>query len=257
MDLSIITVTWNSEKHIKNQMESVQKGAEGLRYEQIIVDNNSNDSTVAVVRDVGNVRMIENNTNLGFAKANNLAVKIARGQFILFLNPDMELSHSGMLKRAVEYLKENQDISIMGCKLLGRDGKQNINAGPRRFPLKTDFLIMLLKVHHFFPKLLQKYYYGDLDFDKRQTVETVRGSFMLTRREIMQKLNLTPFDERYFLWMEDVDFCRQVKRLGYSIVYEPSFACLDLVGQSFKRRNLFKKQIMFYRSVYHYIQKWG
>ena len=87
-------------------------------------------------------------------------------------------------------------------------------------------------------------------------MDSVRGSFMLARREFIEKLNRA-FDERFFIWFEDVDLCREAKQLGYKVIYNPVISCVDLVGQSFKKRSVFWKQWQFFRSMFKYFVKWG
>lgn len=256
MDLSVITVTWNSEKRIAGQILSVAFNYRNITCEQIIVDNGSKDNTVDIIKKTApTVKLIESEKNLGFAKANNLALKEAHGEFILFLNPDTRVE-SGVLDRSVNWMYEHKDVGIMGCKLVRADGKINVKSRPRRFPTLKDQLAIIFKLHHFFPKILDDYLLTGINLEKEQSVDSVQGAFLLVRRELIEKLGHA-FDERFFIWFEDVDLCREAKRLGYKVVYQPAWECIDYGGESFKKRNFIWKQFQFIRSMIKYFQKWG
>ena len=254
MDLSIITVTWNCEKFIAEQILSVQNGCQNISFEQIIVDNGSVDNTVALVHQMNRVTCIVNRVNAGFAAANNQGAKIAKGEFLLFLNPDTRVM-PGSLDIIVQWMREHQDVGLASCKLVDETGNLNFAAQPRRFPGLADQLALILKIPHLFPGVLNRYLFKDFNPDKEQEVDSVRGSFMLLRREIYDRLGWA-FDPRYFIWFEDVDLCREVKRLGLKVVYTPVITAVDYVGQSFKQRATFWKQRQFTRSMLSYFKKW-
>jgi len=255
MDLSIITVTWNSGEIISRQVRSVKKACGDLEYEQIIIDNDSSDNTVDIVRSIENIKLIKNKKNKGFGAANNQGVELSSAKFILFLNPDMELREQGMLTKAVEWMRDNKEVGIMSCKLINKKGEINKFEGSRRFPKVWEQVALILKLPHLFPWILNKYHYKDLDLNKIQEVDSVRGSFMLVHHQVIEKLGRA-FDPRYFNWFEDVDFCREVKTLGYRVIYNPEFECIDLVGQSFKQSDHIKRQKQFNKSMLQYFQKW-
>ena len=254
MDLSIITVTWNSSKHIAEQIRSVISACGGISFEQIVVDNRSSDDTVETVKKFPSVQLIQNKKNQGFSFANNQAATIAQGEFFLFLNADMRLEQ-GSIKKWIEWMKARPAVGISGCRLLTEYGKLNFNATPRRFPTWFDQLMVILKLPHLFPSFLNTYLYRDKDFNQEQAVDSVRGSCMLVRREFIQKLGYT-FDPRYFVWFEDVDVCREAKRLGYTVMYTPIVSAVDAVGSSFKKRNIVWKQYQLIRSMFTYFWKW-
>ena len=254
MDLSVVTVAWNCEKFIAKQIESVKNACKDLEYEHIIIDNNSSDNTAGIINDQ-DIKLVPNKSNRGFSYANNQGVKISTGKYILFLNPDMELTEKTNLSTMFKYMDENDNVGIISSKLVDKKGEINKNEGPRRFPKVWEQLLLMLKVPHLLPKVLNKYHYKDLDLEKIQEVDTVRGSFMLVRSGVIKRLG-NAFDERFFLWFEDVDFCKEVKKLGFKIVYNPSFSCVDLIGESFGQIDLIKKQRQFLDSMLIYFKKW-
>lgn len=254
MKLSVITVTWNNSATIGEQIKSVQKGATGLELEQIIVDNGSKDKTTEIIKKFGEVILVSNEQNLGFAAANNQGYKIATGDYILFLNPDNEVEENSLLKLC-EMMEKSPDIGLLSCKLTKRDGGFNDGAQPRRYPNFSDQIALLLKIPHLFPKILDKYLMKDFNPDLEQEVETVRGAFMLLRKSTLDKFGWG-FDPRYFIWFEDVDLCREIKKIGLKVVYTPVVSCVDLVGQSFKQQDNVWKQKIFTASMLKYFQKW-
>ena len=256
MDLSVVTVTWNSAQNIAEQITSVFLGCKNIACEQIIVDNNSSDKTVEIIKKISpNIKMIENKKNFGFGMANNQAVTLAQGEFILFLNPDMRVGE-GILDQAVNWMRVHKETGIMGCKLLNKNGGFNLHSAPRRFPTLFDQLAIVFKFRFLFPKLLARYWFRDIDQNKEQEVDSVQGSFMLARRELIEKLGYA-FDERYFIWFEDVDLCREAKKFGYKVVYNPTWTCVDYGGESFAKRNIWWKQKQFIKSMFKYFMKWG
>lgn len=255
MDLSVITVTWNSEDRIIDQMQSVISGCQNISYEQIVVDNNSSDQTVSEIKKrFPHVSLIENKTNAGFGAANNQGAAIAQGRYLLFLNPDMRVEE-GSLDAIVEWMDQHKDIGLASCKLTTADKNINADASPRRFPNVFDQCALILKLPHLFPSLMNRYLMKDFDFEKEQEVDSVRGAFFLMKREVYEILGWA-FDPRYYFWFEDVDTCREVKKMGFKVMYVPIISCVDYVGQSVKKRTSFWKQNQFTKSMLIYFQKW-
>lgn len=256
MQLSVITVTRNSANLIFEQIKSVWDGCKKISFEEIIVDNASVDKTVEIIeKDFSQVKLIKSEKNLGFAGANNLGVKIAQGEFLFFLNPDMRVIE-GSLDIMVDWMRARPDVGVASCKLLDENGNLNKDALPRRFPTVWDQLAIVLKLPHLFPSIVDKYLFKDFNADVEQEVDSVRGSFIMMRREVYDKLGWA-FDPRYFIWFEDVDLCREVKKMGLKVMYTPVISCVDYVGQSFKKANFFWKQKQFIKSMAKYFWKWG
>jgi len=256
MKLSVITVTTlNTADIIGAQIESVRKHAGSLELEQIIVDNGSPDNIREAVAIYPEVKFIENGKNLGFGASNNIGYKIATGDYILFLNPDNQIV-SGNLEDLCQKIEQNKDIGLLSVKLIHPDGIFNENAKPRRFPKFFDQFLLLLKLPHLFPKVLDKYLMKDFNPEVQQEVDTVRGSFMLLKKTTLDKLGFA-FDPRYFIWFEDVDLCKEVQKMGLKVVYTPNVICADLVGQTFKKQDSVWKQKIFTKSMVKYFFKWG
>lgn len=255
MDLSVITVTWNSKKVIGEQMRSVRAGCKTVSYEQIIVDNASNDGTGEYIqKEFPEVRFIRNQKNNGFGAANNQAAKEAGGEFLLFLNPDMQIA-PGSLDVMNSWMRAHPKVGLASCLLVDAEGRPHPEAQPRCFPKFGDQLAVIFHMQKFFPAVFARYLFKGFDAQKEQAVDTVRGSFMVMRRIIYKKLGWA-FDPRYYIWFEDVDICREVWRLGYTVMHTPIISCLDMVGHSFKQRASFWKHRQFTKSMVAYFKKW-
>ena len=255
MDLSIVTVTWNSKERIGEQIRSVQDGCTNISGEEIVVDNGSSDETVAFMKkEFPHVTVIVNTENKGFGAANNQGLAKATGDYVLFLNPDMRVE-PGSLDTILEWMKTHTDVGIASVKLVDTQGKFLWDASPRRFPKLWQQLALVLKLPHLFPHMLDDYHMRDMNPDVEQDVDSVRGAFMLMRRDFLEKTGWA-FDPRYFIWYEDVDICREAHRHGFRVVYTPIISCVDYVGQSFKKRDTLWKQKKFTKSMLVYFQKW-
>ena len=260
MDLSIIIVSWNVREKLKSNLITLYQNQGSISFEVFVVDNNSADRTAGMVKkEFPQVELIANQENLGFAKANNQAIKQsfdnaqdrAKGDFILLLNPDMRVM-PGTLEKMVKWMRENKQAAVAGCHLIDEQG--NTIKHVRRFPTVWNQLAIVLKLPHIFPSVLNKYLWDDFNYSKAQKVDSVRGGFFLIRQETVKKIGI--LDERYFLWFEEVDFCWRVEQKGGEVWYTPVAKCVDYVGQSFKQLLRGQAQKYFRDSQLKYFKKW-
>ncbi|MFA6513847.1 MAG: glycosyltransferase family 2 protein [Patescibacteria group bacterium] len=257
MDLSVIIVSWNVKEKLKANLEALYNSEGDFKFEIFVVDNNSEDGSPLMVQEnFPQVNLLANLENLGFAKANNQAIKLAAGKFILLLNPDMRVNQDTLFK-ALVWARENQQAVVTGIRLV--DEKGLIVKQVRHFPKLFDELMIILKLPHLFPVLLNKYLCVNFDYNQPSRVDSIRGAFFLINLESYQKIgggNKPYLDERYFIWFEEVDFCRQVYKLGGEVWYTPVAECLDYIGQSFKQVERIKTQQYFSDSMLKYFRKW-
>lgn len=255
MDISVITVTYNSKPFIGRLCNSLKDAAHGVTYEHIVVDNGSSDGTVEYLKEkYPHVTVIANSSNTGFAHANNQGFAESSGVYMLFLNADMKLN-PGSLKILYDWMEGHKYIGIAGPKLRNEFGQLNRYATPRRFPRMIDLVWEVLKVPHVYPKVHDHYLMRDESFEKEIAVDSLRGSFMMVRSDLLHKLGWA-FDPRYFLWFDDVDLCKEAKQHGYDVVYTPIIAATDYVGQSFKLQPSVWKQRYYTESMVKYARKW-
>lgn len=257
MELSIIIVSWNVKDKLQENLKALFSSKVDFSFEVFVVDNASSDKSAEMVSSsFPQVKLIANSENLGFAKANNQAIKQAQGRFILLLNPDMRVD-SDTLSKSIAWAKTNPQAVVSGFKLVNEKGE--IVKQVRRFPKIFDQLMIILKIPHLFPFVLNSYLYKNFDYEKSVKVDSIRGAFFLINREAYQKINpsaLPLLDERYFIWFEEVDFCRSVYKMGGEVWYSPEASCLDYVGASFSQVKRAKTQNYFRDSMLEYFKKW-
>ncbi len=252
MDLSIIIVSWNVKELLRENLRAIYKNVQNIDFEVFVVDNHSKDGTVDMVkRNFPKVKLIYNDKNLGFAKANNQAIKIASAEFILLLNPDMQVMPK-TLEEMVDWMNENKKAGVASCHLVQDNHKTVPHV--RRFPKLFDQLMIVLKVPHVFPQVLNKYLMKNFDYSKEAAVDSIRGSFFMIRREVIESVGL--LDDRYFIWFEEVDYCRKVKKTRWDVMYNPKVKCVDHVGKSFSQVNREETQKYFRNSMLEYFKKW-
>jgi GT2 family glycosyltransferase len=256
MDLSVITVTHQSEDHIADQILSVVVNTVAIQHEHIIVDNASTDGTVPLIETcyANYVKLIKNHYNAGFASANNLAVSQSKGRYLLFLNPDMKI-HEGSLDSFIRWMDDNPSVGIAGCKLLSHSLDPHHALRPGKFPKMGLYLFSLIKFIPFFCSVHPKLFYPSFNDDQVQEVDHVRGAFMMMRKEVIDKIGFA-FDPSYFILLEDIDICKEVKKLGYQVVYNPQMSCVDFFGISFQKKTQCWKYSEFCKSLIIYSRKW-
>ena len=257
MELSIIIVSWNVKDKLQENLKALFSSKVNFPFEVFVVDNASSDKSAEMVAiNFPQVKLISNSENFGFARANNQAIKQAQGRFILLLNPDMRVE-ADTLRNAIAWVKVNPQATVSGFKLVNEKGE--IVKQVRRFPKVFDQLMIILKIPHFLPFVLNSYLYKNFNYEKSAKVDSIRGAFFLINREAYQKINpgvLPLLDERYFIWFEEVDFCRSVYKMGGEVWYSPVATCLDYVGASFSQVKRAKTQNYFRDSMLEYFKKW-
>ena len=252
MDLSIVIVSWNVKEKLKENLKAIFASDHSVSFEVFVVDNNSADGTVQMVRDeFTEVKLIANEENVGFAKANNQAIKLCQSDYILLLNPDMK-PFPDTFKNMVQWMRQNQNVDVAGCKLL--DEKNEIVKHVRRFPKFLDQLAIVLKLPHLLPSILDNYLRVDFDYNKAEKVDSIRGGFFIIRRETIEKTGL--LDEQFFIWFEEVDYCKRVAEAGGEVWYTNAAECIDYVGQSFAQVKRNTTQKYFRNSMLKYFKKW-
>lgn len=251
--LSVIIVNWNTRKHLKQCLHYIYQHTHGIDFEVFVVDNGSHDGSAEMVeKNFPSTKLIRNKTNLGFAKANNQAIRQAKGEYILLLNSDTKITEQA-LEKMVEFMAENDKVGILGCKLLNPD--RTLQPSCRKYPTLLSQAIILLKLHNLFPKLktIREYYMLDWPHDTARKVDQVMGACFLVRQKVFDQIGL--LDEKYFIWFEEVDFCRRAQQAGWNTYFTPRAEVFHDKGASFDQVLSPRKQIWFNRSLLRYFRQ--
>lgn len=251
--LSIILVNWNTCDLTKQALASVYKETVGIDFEAIVVDNNSADKSVEMIKkEFPQVVLIENKDNRGFGKANNQGLKIAQGEYLMFLNTDVVVL-GGALNKLVSYLDEHADTMMVGPRLLNKDMTFQ-HACRRNLPNPVNSFFHLFGLTKLFKKsaLVNEYKRAATDPDVTGPTEALSGAAMMFRRQVYAEIG--GFDERFFMYGEDLDFCKRVLEKGWKTVYVSDARIIHFGGQSSGKRRV-KSLINFYEAMWLYYKK--
>lgn len=223
IDISIIIVSYNTKEFLARALNSLFDAIKGssLTAEVIVIDNASIDQSAEMVeKEYGKVIFIKNKENLGFSKANNIGIKKAKGKYLLFLNPDTILSEK-TLERMIEFMEENQIAGAATCKVELTNGKLD-DASHRGFPTPWNSFSYFSGLSKIFPKtkIFGGYNLGWENFNKTHQIDACAGAFMMVRRQAGEEIGW--WDEDYFFYGEDLDFCYRLKQKGWKIFYVPT-----------------------------------
>lgn len=255
IDISIVIVSWKLRELLKKCLESIISARGDLQLEIFVVDNASNDGTVEMVKnDFPSVKLIASDKNLGFAKANNLALKQAAGDYVLLLNPDTEIK-SDTLTESIAFMKSHPKCGAMGPKMIFPDGSPQPSV--RRFPKPLPIILMLLKLPKILPHLksIEEYLATNFDYSREQIVDQIMGAYMFMPRQTIEKIGY--LDERFFIWFEEVDYCRRLKVAGFEVWYSSDVSIIHVGGKSFARQAAIAKQWLFFMSAFKYFLKYA
>jgi GT2 family glycosyltransferase len=257
-DLSIVILNWNAKDLLKDCINSIYENTKDLNYEIIIVDNNSSDGSCEMVKENflhrENCDLIENKHNKGFASGNNQAIRIAKGNAILLLNPDT-LINADVLKRTYECLVQDEKLGVTGCKVLNPDGTLQL-ACRRMAPRPKDAFFKLFGISKLFKsnKNLTRYNLTHVSEDEFLDVDSVSGCFLMIKREVIDRIGL--LDETFFMYGEEMDWCMRAKKEGYIVRYCPVGTIIHYKGESSKKLGV-KATYEFYRAMIIFYNKYN
>lgn len=237
VDLSIVIISFNTEKLTREAILSVVKNTKGITYEIIVIDNNSRDGSVEMLKKLP-VRLIANKDNRGFGQANNQGMKIAKGRYILLLNSDT-LVKTDVLSEMIAWMDDNPNCGISTCALKFPDGSLQGTGG--YFPTLTRVAAWMLFLDDIpvIGRLVKPFHplHGLSPFDKnadffktKKEMDWVTGAFLMMRRKVFDKVG--GFDKRYFMYVEEVDLCFRVKASGWQVWYLPEWSIIHHGGKS-------------------------
>ena len=254
-DITVIIVNYKVKEYIANLLSSISKARQGLKLQIIVVDNASGDQSVEYLSErFPEVTYIANEENLGFGKANNQAIKIAEGTYTLIINPDTVVSED-TFTTLIDHMQEHPECGAAGCKILNPDGSFAPESR-RSVPTIWSAFSRVLGLNSLFPKskLFNQYNMSWLDENEQAEIPVLSGSFMFWRTGVLQQLG--GFDERFFMYGEDIDLCYRIQDTGKTIHYVPGTSIIHYKGESTRKGDLkyiwiFNKALLQFFDKHH------
>lgn len=254
LQLSIIIVNYNVRYFLEQCLYSVQHAVAGIDAEVIVVDNDSADGSIAYLKALfPSTQFLINEKNLGFARANNQALAICKGKYVLFLNPDT-LIPEDCLQKCLTFIEEHPQAGALGVRMLDGRGRF-LPESKRSFPSPWVSLWKLAGLSAIFPqsRIFNRYALGFLDEHSNHSVDVLAGAFMLVKKELLVQLN--GFDESYFLYGEDIDLSYRIKQAGYENIYFAGTSIIHFKGESSDSASLSRVKY-FYSAMQVFVQKY-
>ena len=260
--ISVIIVSYNTRDILRQCLNALFAHSTDVEMEVLVVDNDSRDGSPAMVcQEFPLVTLVANDVNLGFAAANNQAFALARGEFILLLNPDAFVKE-GAIAKALEFLRQTPLCGICGGRIVDQDGR--VRPSARRFPNALAKFFALSGLSSRFPDspLFNRRDFGGFAHDRVREVDWVPGTFTLLRREMLDEIGF--FDERFFMYYEETDLCLRAKKAGWQVFFIPDAEVEHIGGASSRTRqdkayDQSSSQVINFRirSEYLYYRKHG
>ncbi|MDR0972018.1 MAG: glycosyltransferase family 2 protein [Bacteroidales bacterium] len=237
MKLSIVIVNYNVAYFLENCLNSVIRACNGISYEIFVVDNASVDNSINMLKEkFPTINLIANRENVGFAKANNQAILLSQGEYILLLNPDT-LVEEDTFTKCISFMEKTPDAGALGVKMIDGSGKY-LKESKRGFPSPMVSFYKLSGLIKLFPhsKKYAQYYLGHLSEDEINQVDVLAGAYMFIRKEVLDKIGL--LDEDFFMYGEDIDLSYRITQSGYKNYYFPKARIIHYKGESTKKTSL-------------------
>ncbi len=249
-ELSVVLVNWNTGPLLRKCLDALPEALAGSEAEVLVVDNASTDQSIARAEgSLQSFRLFAMRSNLGFARANNIGIRQASGDVIVLLNPDTE-PRPGSLRLLADFLRRHPRAAAVGPKLRHPDG--TLQPSCRRFPTTLTFAFLFLKLHHLFPQAapLRRYFMAEFSSEEETMVDQIMGACMAIPRRMLDRVGL--LDEQYWIWFEEVDWCRRARLKGAEIWFTPAAEVVHHGGASFQRVLPIQKEWWFLESSLRY-----
>ncbi|HWQ12427.1 MAG TPA: glycosyltransferase family 2 protein [Roseiflexaceae bacterium] len=261
LDVSVILVNWNGSALLARALECLYGTVRESRYEVIVVDNASTDDSVAMVRArFPQATLLVNTKNIGFARANNQAARVARGRYLLLLNTDAFV-HAGTVDGMVAFLDTHPDAGAVGCRLYYEDG--TLQRSCWSFPTLATELWTALYLDRIFRASLVfgRYQMTHWAMDDTRPVDALLGACLMVRRDVVDRIGL--FDEQFFMYSEEVDLCYRLRRAGYRSYYLHEVSATHIWGGSARQiphesfLRLYRSRVQFFRKHHGWVAVWA
>jgi N-acetylglucosaminyl-diphospho-decaprenol L-rhamnosyltransferase len=253
VDLSVSIASYRTPDLLRRCLTAIEDQCESLELQVTVVDNASGDESLELVRsEFPWVEVIANPRNVGFGAAHNQALRLAQGRFWMLLNSDT-MPAAGALETLVDALEADPGVAVVGPKLRYADG--TLQSSRRRFPTVATLFFESTQLQRFWPRnrILRDYYVEDRSETQAQDVDWLVGACLCLRPEAVRQVGL--FDERFFMYSEEIDLCRRLRAAGWRVRFEPSAEVLHLEGGS-SRSDLTARDQRFQASKLAYAAKW-
>lgn len=253
MELSVIIVNFNVKYFIEQCLLSCKKALSGIEGEIIIIDNNSVDGSVSMIKEkFSELMLIENSQNFGFSKSVNQGIKKASGKFILLLNPDTVVEEN-TFRKSIEFMETHPETGALGVKMIDGKGKF-LPESKRSMPTPSVAFYKIFGFSKLFPRsnTFARYNLGFLSPDKINEVEILPGAYMLIRKKVLDQVGL--LDEDFFMYGEDIDLSYRILQQGYKNYYYPETTIIHYKGESTKKGSL-NYVLMFYNAMLIFANK--
>jgi len=267
-EISIIIVNYNTKDFLNKLLLSIYRSRLAkIKIETIVSDNNSLDGSRQLLKNFDlkiknkiNLKTIFNKENLGYAKANNKAIKIAKGKYVLFLNSDTLLTKDVLIKTWT-FMEKEKEASVVSCKIELENGSLD-KACHRGFPTPLTAFTYFSGLEKLFPRwpLFSQYHQAWKNLHKIHQVDVISGAFFLIRKKVLDKVGY--FDERFFLYFEDTDLCRRFWKNNWQVIYYPEAKIIHNHNRAIAKTPIYKffldtiiRSHIF--SWFKYILKWG
>jgi N-acetylglucosaminyl-diphospho-decaprenol L-rhamnosyltransferase len=254
LDLSIVIISWKMKSMLGEMLKSIMMNTNGISYELIIVDNNSQDGTSEMIeKEYQDAVLIKNSENIGVAPARNQAIRIAKGRYIVTLDADMLFIDNSLMK-LVEFMDKTPDAGLCGAKLIFPDGR--VQPSGRRFPNLLAFLLRRLEFMSIArnSKILRWHEMAEWDRSDVRQVDYVIGACQCIRREAMNKIGL--LDEKIFYGPEDIDYCLRMHQNGWKVYYYPFTSIIHYEQRLTKRKFFTKLTFLHFKAVIYIFWKY-
>ena len=252
--ISVIIVNYNVKEYLAQALSSIERALENISHEIIVIDNHSIDGSIPFLKkQFPGLKLIENQENVGFGKGNNQGLKEARGEFVVLINPDTVVQED-TFTRLLNFFESTPDAAAATCKIINPDGSFSIDCR-HSIPTPTIALWKVLGLSKLFPrsKIFGQYNMTFLDEDQTYPIPAISGSFMMIKHKILEEIGY--FDERFFMYCEDIDLCHRINEKGHKIYYVPQTQIIHYKGESTKKDRL-DYVITFNKSLYLFFQKY-